>query len=317
MRKILAIIFIIAMVASMAVPVMAHSDNINQGSVPKTSTAPTLDAVKDDIYDQGLKISVKNPYQDQTAVLGGGGEAWYLWDDNFLYVFMSFNVADAKNLYTTDDYEDTWKNAPWELTCVEFHIDFSNVGKGREFVKYRVVDKGQKDSWIGKGDVIYGADSDAQFTVASAFVGNTWNVEYKISFAGSKAACEEENISFGDDVKAGKQIGVMIFFQEVNKDGEMAMYFCVPTDRADPNSPGIFDYVVLGDKVVSAAAPVEEVPAPEEAAVEEDAPVAAVPETRPAAPVTSPRTGDLVLPIFLFVMLAVIGTKSFRLIKNR
>ena len=161
MKKILTVILVAVMLIT---PVLAHEDNANAGTVPKTVAVPVIDGVKDALYDNGLLVPVRNGHSaTPDGGLGGGADAWLLWDDEHLYVFMHIDLAGPTLL--PDDYDSRVKfKAQWELTTVEVLIDFSNVADaGSNVCQFRLDDRGFPNVTIGSGTGYFDMNAYTQF----------------------------------------------------------------------------------------------------------------------------------------------------------
>jgi hypothetical protein len=302
MRKIIAVI-LTAVLLSLPFTATAHSDHINLGSVPKTAVAPTIDGVKDDIYNQGLMIPIRNPHSaTPDGGLGGGADAWLLWEDNYLYVYATVNVA---GFYHPDNYDTLQTTEAWVLTTLEILLDYTNAATlPDEVSQYRINDSGFPNVTLGRNSaVVNGADCKPIMETGSTKTDTSYSAEFKINFSESKTQGTANGIpSFGGDFTAGKQIGIYLFSQEVAADNSsQALYIAGPTDRSGNWEPSLYDYIVLGDTVVGAPA-VEEPAAETPAAADTPAP-----EQTTATP--APQTGDytMILVILAIASAAVIA----------
>ncbi|MCL2815585.1 MAG: hypothetical protein FWD23_13370 [Oscillospiraceae bacterium] len=294
MKKIIALIVAVMVAAAGAGSVFAHSDQNSLGSVPKTAVAPVIDGVKDDIYNEGLYIPIKNPHSaTPDGGLGGGAEAWVLWDDDCMYIFIDVKVA---YFYVQDDYQDKQVGSQWDLTTVEIIVDFTNATDDpNEVTQFRMDDSGYPNATFGRNTPqLVGDECKPYIGWGSVKGANSYTAEFKIDYKACEAQAKASDItSYGSAYGAGKQIGFYLFAQEIG-DGESALFISNPTDRSGNWVPDIYDYIVLGDNVVGAPAPAE--PEPEPAAPE--APPPAVQEPEPAAPApeapqsAAPVTGD-------------------------
>ena len=298
MKKVIALLLALILTA-IPITVFAHSDNTNLGVIPKTATAPAIDGVKDDIYDQGLFIPIRNGHSaTPDGGLGGGADAWLLWDDDSLYVFMKIDLA---GFYSPDDYEDLQVDQPWALTTCEVLIDFANDSDDAEQVcQVRMNDRGFPNVTFARSDPHRSGDEckpyiDWGFTKTD----NSYCAEFKIKMSEFRKGVEAVGVDFGSNFAAGKQLGLYVFSQECSEDGEQALFVSVPTDMSGNWVPANYDYITLGDNIVGVPVVVEEA-APAgggEAADAEIAPVVAAAVTAPAA-----RTGDSTM---IFVVLAI------------
>ena len=311
MKKIIAILLVAFM---LAVPftALAHYDNDNLGTVPFTLTAPNIDAVKDSLYDAALVVPFTTPSEGSEGGMGGGGNAYILWDGTYMYAFLEMGIEGP--LYNPEDYEDQWKDAPWGLANVEFALDYANEGGYRDFLKYRVTDRGWPDLWVAKDEVLYADDSASNFVVANSVSGLSWNMEFKINMVEAKPTLIAADAEYGSDLAVGKEIGIMIFMQEKAEDGAGVNYWSQPDGRQEPNGPSYYDYIVLGATEVNAPvenagdAGEEAVDAGEEAVGGGEEADAEVPATTsaPVRPV-APNTGDATAMIFVVLAVALAG----------
>ena len=312
MKKIIAILLAL-MLCVTPLAVFAHSDNTNAGTVPKTATAPVMDGVKDAIYNDGLHVPIRNPHSaTPEGGLGGGGDAWLLWEDGFLYVFIS---VDVKSLDKNADYEDLQAEQPWALTDVEVLIDFSNASDSADDVcQFRMNDRGFPNVTIGRSAAwLNGEECRLYMDWGSTNTANSYTAEYKLKIAEIKKGMDDAGMDFGGAFGAGKQLGLYIFAQECSDDGTQALFVSVPTDQSGNWAPATYDYIVLGDKVVGAAAPAPE-PEPEPVAAEtpvvEAAPAVVV--TPPPAPVAV-KTGDAgIIALSVIMTIAAAGVVVLR-----
>ncbi|MCL1794737.1 MAG: hypothetical protein FWG34_12820 [Oscillospiraceae bacterium] len=287
MKKFIALILAAMVIAALAMPALAHSDNDNLGSVPKTATAPVIDGVKDPIYDEGLFVPVKNIHSGDGG-LGGGANAWLLWEDNYLYVFAQMDVAS----FYLDEVDEWQMEQPWMLTTFEIIIDFANAGGGHEAVSMIRSDlTGFLTMHAASQDRLASGDECKKYLEFGYAKGsNYFTMEYKINMVEFRKAAEAEGLNFGSDFAAGKEIGLYLFSQECAEDGSQALYVSVPSERQGNWVPDNYDYIVLGDNVVGAPEPEPE-PEPDVPAAVPAEPAPAAPE--PAAPApAAPATGD-------------------------
>ncbi|MCL2773599.1 MAG: LPXTG cell wall anchor domain-containing protein [Oscillospiraceae bacterium] len=306
MKKFIAILLAaILLIAPLSVTVLADPANTNLGNIPKTATAPVMDGVKDAIYDDGLHVPIRNPHSGSPdGGLGGGADAWLLWDDSYLYVFVQ---ADVAGFYHPDTYADDELNNPWNLTTIEVLLDFSNAGTdGTSVCQFRLNDSGFPNVTLGNasGTWLNGDDTKPYMTTGSVKTANSYTAEYKIDYNKVMTDGVAGGMpDFGAAWGAGKQIGVYLFDQELSEDGSSTiMYVSVPTDRSGNWDPTMYDYAVLGDTVVGAAAPETT-----DAQAQDTAPAAdtqpALVADQPSVP-AAPTTGDG-MPAMILVAIAV------------
>ena len=316
MKKIIAILLAV-IISAIPFNALAHSDNANAGTVPKTLTAPVIDGVKESLYDAALKIPVRNGHSaTPDGGLGGGGDAWMLWDDEAIYVFLQIDLAGPTIL--PDDYHDRVKDeAQWEITTLEVLVDFSNAGEsGNDVVQFRVDDQGYPNVTVSRGDggLFTGANTQPYIDLGYVRNGNSsYTAELKIKYNAVRAFGEGEmDMDFGPAIGANKQIGLYIFSQECAESGDQALFVSVPTDQSGNWAPLGYDYIVLGANEVNApAAPEPEAPAPVDDTAagggEENVHVPAPAPTPAPAPVAAPQTGDSSMIILILFALSFAG----------
>ena len=312
MKKIIAVL-LVAFMLLVPFTALAHIDNDFVGEIPKTATAPVIDGVKDNnnIWDKALHIPVRTSPEGAATGMGGGADAWLLWDDGNFYIFMNIDLEDAGNLFSPDDYDEIAKSESWNLTCIEFMLDMSNEGSWNGYVMKIVVnDRGQPELRIPVGGIV--EDVDSYIQVGSVKGSNNYTVEVKWDMAACLALADSgDDEHFLQDVGelpygADKEIGIYIYSQEKVESGASVPYISVPSDRSGNNNPLVYDYIKLsantvsGDVVESVSDSVEEaVENADENSGEEVAATTAAP-VKPAAP----RTGDSTA--VMFIVLAIV-----------
>jgi hypothetical protein len=300
MKKFIALILAVMVVMAAAATVSAHSDNKNAGSIPKTAVAPSIDGVKDDIYDQGLFIPVRNGHSaTPDGGLGGGADAWMLWDDDNWYVFMKIDLA---GFYSPDDWQDLQTDQPWALTTCEVLIDFANNSdEAQQVCQVRMNDKGFPNVTLMRDDPHLNGDECKQYIEWGFSKGdNYYCAEFKLKMSEFRKGVESVGVIYGSDWAAGKAIGLYLFSQECADDGTQALFVSVPTEMSGNWAPANYDYVTLGGDVVGAPPPAE--PEPEAPAEQAPAPEPAAPA--PVAPAPAPTTGDSALWLVVLTMAA-------------
>ncbi|MCL2815162.1 MAG: hypothetical protein FWD23_11235, partial [Oscillospiraceae bacterium] len=235
-------------------------------------------------------------------------DAWFLWDDNYLYVFAQMDVVST---FRPDEFAEWQAEQPWMLTTFEVIIDFANAGGGHEAVSMvRSDDSGFLTMHAASQAQLAAGDACKQYVESGHVSGNNFfTVELKIDIAEFRKAAEAEGLNFGSDFAAGKQIGIYLFAQECHDDGTQALFVSVPTDMSGNWVPDNYDYMVLGSNEVNA-------PAAEESAAagggeEADAEIAPVIEA--ARPASSPRTNDAGIIILIVLLIAsTVGIVIFK-----
>ena len=302
MKKIIAILTVITLLfALMSVPVLAHKDNKSYGNVTKSADDIKIDAVKDAVYDKGLKLDVNRQYDGEgIGDYGTTGTAWILWQDGFLFVF-----AEIKQVFLQDkgEAEDKQSGQPWECDSFEVFLDFSNEAEGGDCDQFRIDAWGYRsfEQRTTTGENSYGGDAssaDGVFEGAAVINGTNYNVEYKIPFQ--------------HPAGAGSQIGLLLQINDMVEGGagRSIVFSGSSTGESRSWQAAEFDYIVLSDEKVTAV--VQEAPAvPDVPEVDENAMGGGdVPVPDVIAPPAPPKTGDAGIIIFAALMLA--GVVVFR-----
>ena len=244
MKKAIAILMTaILLFAILAVPVMAEKGNKSYGDVPKTKDAITIDAVKDAVYDKGLKLDINRQYDGEgIGDYGTSGTAWVLWQDGFLFVY-----AEVKQVFLQDkaEAEDRQSGQPWECDSLEVFLDFSNDAEGGECDQFRIDAWGYRsfEQRTTTGDKSYGGDyntADGIFEGKAAINGTNYNVEFKIPFQ--------------HPADKGAQIGFLLQINDMVADGAGRSIVFSGSSSGESRSwqAQEFDYIVLSANEVSA-----------------------------------------------------------------
>ena len=235
MKKILSFILVAVLLSALAVPAAANSANGNElGVIPKTNAVITIDGVKDDVYNQGLKVAVNNPNEDKPGA--GGGTAYLLWDDSSLYVFCEVKVKEFIRPFMWDKMwagaktsNDGWTNTQmsfyWMLNSTEVHIDWWD--KGEHAIQFNTspyydtwneaVLKDADDEAIGKisawKDPVYdiiGTSENHLVTAGKIIDDNNYTMEWQFKFDGFKSS----NVIAAYFNAEGRKFGINLMFTE-------------------------------------------------------------------------------------------------------
>ena len=142
MKKILSLVLMLAMILSATV--VFSSAHVNgylgsYGTVPATTTAPTVDGQMDAVYSNSLAVPINqtlggiyNP-TDPSTVASGIAYVLVSSDYQTLYVYVAVNDPDQVYAPTSDlsAREDNVANCPWMHDGVEVFIDPSNAKEVR------------------------------------------------------------------------------------------------------------------------------------------------------------------------------------------
>jgi 3-oxoacyl-[acyl-carrier protein] reductase len=276
MKKILSIVFAVCIIASMAaLPVFASPAGASLGAIPKTADKIAVDAVKEAVYDKGLKLTIdtRGPDSAHAAELDTDttGTAYIVYSDGFLHVYGE--VSDA---YVVEADELKQISEPWSTDSFEVFVDYGNLAATA--LQYRI-DANGYPSFQFPDENSYGADvsvNDGKFEWAAKLVSGGYEVEFKIPAT----------------LKAGDEIGFLLQINDMLDEFTRSCVYVKSSLEPDSWTSELYDYVTLSaDTVTGEAAPapvVEEAPAVVEEAAEvapaEEAPVVtAAPETADAS----------------------------------
>ncbi|MCL2775549.1 MAG: CBM9 family sugar-binding protein [Oscillospiraceae bacterium] len=299
MKKAITALFIFSLAAFMILSVSAAGGTIGQFT-------PTVDGVKDAAYDQSVKV---NLYADQGVDVGdpniynSGGDAanaanadaWILYDDTNMYVFVSVtdpDMVDVGAQFFADNING------WQSDSCELWFAFSDDSS--TWIKF---------STDGYGHAIWATVSD---TGTSTDMGNSDLVPlgYKAvvvkTAAGYDAEYQLPITSYG--VKQGSQLSFTYQLNNLRSDGSEVV-------SGLQLQGGGFDsalVLTLGAPVIIAP-PETTVPDTTAAPAATDVPAAA--ETTAAPQVTpAAQTGD---PIMLIILTAAVSAGGILFARKR
>lgn len=255
MKKFLAIAMALTVLAT---AVSAHVDGGTLGDVPTTSEEITVDGVKDDIYDFGLKVDVVHP--NGTSEVKGTVAAYLLYKDGNLYVFGEVTDSDVVAPAEADQ-----QSQPWVTDSFEVFINENNSDASTDSMQYRIDNAGWPCAYDQNGVAAYGADAASEyFSFGNQTTATGYNVEFCIPVTNTTVGV---NFQLNDVFSDGSAQTWAMPYSEVTGSGTESW------------AAEKYPYITIGGSTVSL--PVEEVVADEPAA---DAPVAAeATTTAPAA----------------------------------
>ena len=221
MKKIISMILAVLMLASLSLAVSANSDGNNWGDIPMFKGEIKLDGEKDDIYDMGFTVDIKNRTDGKTG--GATGLAYMLWGNNKFYVFVEVKDADIVKL---DPARSTWQNEG-----VEFTLDFGNAGANRS--KTTVTMEDSKSS-------VSGDATEKMFTVKCKQTSTGYNAEIICDLSA-------QNIQAA---KAGAKYGINLLINDMTGKDTRGIIRTVHKNNPTENENKKFDYITLsGDEV--------------------------------------------------------------------
>ena len=278
MKKFALAMAAVLVLSVLAIPAFAAEAGASLGDVPQSYTDITVDAVKDDIYESGLKLDISRPLTDGQDETGTSGIGWLLYKDGWLYEYIE--VTDPQ-LFAPDPDKQT--GAPWETESVEVFVNVTNSDESTDVIQYRIDCTGWPCIYDQNGLADYGPDA----------VGDQFKYAYK-AITGGYA------LEFGIplNVAEGTKIG---FQNQINDryDDDMSQVQWMTASSLGSSSwtAELYDYIVIGamltppvEEAPAEEAPAEEAPAEEAPAAAEPAPVA---EAAPAAPAAAAQTSDI------------------------
>ena len=232
MKKLLTSLICASMVlTAFGVSTAAAESGTAYGEVPATSESISIDGKKDEIYDQGLKITIADP-DSGTPDDPTTGEAWLLWNgSDTLYAYVEVEDSDII-IY------DGTPNA-WDTDSVELFLDYSNaVARTRD--QYRIDIKGVATYY----DTTTYTNDDAK-----AYGFENWAV----SEMDGGYAVEFELKAYNESIEADMDIGFHLMINNMVTEGTRGMVHSDPCG----NAPEKFGYITLSGDTVEIAAPEE------------------------------------------------------------
>jgi len=271
MKKILALVLVLAFAFTLAIPAAAFIDIV----APKA--AITIDANLDDAYGPPVAIETHRDGDEP----GATGTAWIAWDDDNLYFYVE--VKD-----TTPNYSHS---NPWETDSVEIIVDWnSNEGDnidndGNPYWQIRVHAAPNPDNdgeqVTGGGNFVDMGGAYDKLPFAARIFGGGYAIEVAMPIAltpGSKALTEGATIKIGFQINDNQEDA-----------GRTTMAFLMADE--DTGNEWQWPHSLRGLLKLDPAAPVviEEEPAVSDVAEAEAEPV---PAPVPSAPSPAPKTND-------------------------
>lgn len=251
MKKLTVLLLVVAMLFSIsAFSASANDVCENYGDVPKLEGSTiTIDGLKEDAYNQGLKITCdRHGGGDGTPI---DGMAYLLYDDNNLYIY--FEVRDSqkwdilndihicsqcgKQMITGSGCEHvTEANSDpynlWNDDCIEFMVDWTNDGTPAR--QYRISRSGfmsrDWDTW----------NEYTGFSGKGYDNGDYWYAEFAIPL---------------DNSSIGTTIGITAMLHSQDSNDPYVEYYAMMQNSSDMGGPWdsiYFDYITLGKALENA-----------------------------------------------------------------
>lgn len=211
--------------------------NMHTAKQLASGTTITLDGVKDAAYDTTAALLIETvSAEENEGTPAAKGEAWILWDDDYLYVFVEVTDSDISTKQIGDPYANDSVEV-WLDTCQQLPATTAGYGESNRPVSlyrgelgYRVV-AGQigNDTWSHW----LGDDERTRPSAASKVADNrlSYTVEYKIPW-GKKVDDLDDGFAnyipaldahIGDEnyTKVGQIVDIMININDDNgQDGK-------------------------------------------------------------------------------------------------
>ena len=291
MKKLLALVLTLAMMAALAVPAMA-------ATITAPKAAITIDGTRDDAYGGPWDIAA---YRSDD-MNGATGKLWAAWDDNFIYYFIEVNDATPNHEHGNS----------YERDCVELFFDWYNAKEDdtsddtKPYWQYRIMSAPNEDGEQFNHTINHAAlgwgpyDDDHQSSMEA-------NIVVNYSATGYSFEIGIEYKKFGVNIAEGAVVGVDYQIGD-NQDGEGRTSQAFFTVSDDNDNQWQYPYACGGLLVLGPAAaappPPEETPAEEAPAVgggeaAPEPPPVAVPTSPPSAP-----TGDAGMVTLIALMAA-------------
>lgn len=121
MKKILAIVLMLAMMLSIGTTAFAYGDTSYPFLFKTEKGTPTIDGVRDEAYEASDMIDIMQPGMNDYPIDGHAtAKVWTLWDDTNIYVYTEVNDPTPG---------DSWFEGinPWVIDSVEIYVDFKNT----------------------------------------------------------------------------------------------------------------------------------------------------------------------------------------------
>lgn len=273
MKKFALAMAALLVLSVLAIPAIAAEAGASLGDVPQSYADIVVDAVKDDIYESGLKLDISRPLTDGQDETGTSGIGWLLYKDGWLYEYIE--VTDPQ-LFPPDPDKQT--GTPWETDSVEVFVNVTNSDESTDVLQFRIDVTGWPCVYDQNGLADYGPDAVGdQFKYAAKEVSGGYILEFGIPL----------------NVAEGTKVGFQNQINDRYDDDMSQVQWMTPSSLGSSSwTAELYDYIVIGAMLTPPVeeAPAEEAPAEEAPAAAEPAPIA---EAAPAAPAAAAQTSDI------------------------
>ena len=170
-------------------------------SAKKTSAGDDIeiDGVKDDEYNKSSKIDISYKSLEENNSLDATAEAYILWDDSYLYIFVEVKDEDV-NLYTSEEHPEQNDSVElWISTCQSFPGPETTWGNSnRPYNEYcgeglfRMKAGSSSDDLTGF-HWMFDDKTNVYRNASSVLTSTGYTVEYKIGWATFANLANKEN----------------------------------------------------------------------------------------------------------------------------
>jgi len=264
LKKLITILVMVAIFATLCVVINANELCESLGNVPKVPTSTiSVDGKMEAAYKDGLVVDV-NRGRDGDYRTDVYGIAYFLYDDNYIYLFCEchddtpWNILDHVNICeicgrqkgqgtswgTCDHYDSSEKGEAnfWDDDCIEFMIDWANQGGTPS--QYRISRSG-----------ICSRDFDTNYVDKNA-----------LGYLGAATTDNAAGIWYGElaiplDTSAkGTELGVTVFMANMitlTPYNQEELYLKNSLEMGGAWEASYYDYIVLGDELSTVDTTVE------------------------------------------------------------
>ncbi len=121
MKKLTAILVVMAILVTMGTTAFAEIDTTMPFIFKTAKATPTIDGVRDEAYGASDAIDIKQYGLSDSFIEGHAtAQLWTLWDDNFIYFYAEMNDPTPSNQY----FEGM---SGWMIDGVEIYVDCANI----------------------------------------------------------------------------------------------------------------------------------------------------------------------------------------------
>jgi len=272
-----ATVLILALLSILSISSFAGSQGGSLGVVPQTTRIITVDAVKDDIYDQGLFVPLTRPESEGQNDYGTSGAAYCLFNDGVLYIYVQ--VIDNEIVEPTSDIQTT---LPWETDSVEIFIAPNNTDEVTEVLQYRIDVTNWPSFYTQTGITDYGPEAVGnRFKYASKRTSDGYALEFAIPVEGSK--------------KEGFIFGFHFQINDIRKNDTAIRMFAPSLAGSGSWTSELYEYSTVGAMIIDII----------EEEIEEVAAEPSAPTTKPA---TAAQTSDIEYAMFaVLALISIVG----------